>query len=140
MNKYQILEITTSYREDIVKNDPVDSGDQLTRSTINCYLVAHALYKFGVNNEIGHADADIYKIATKSYDSDGNIKVTPGSSEIPSHDEVVELLNEVIESQIDSVIQEDIYRQLIRKATSTAELTINSYERDSKTGLESVNS
>lgn len=132
--KYKILELTTSYREDVVPN----TDSSATTSTVNCYLVAHCLYEFGTNKETGTVDADVYLIATKNYDSTGNITVTPGSGKIPSRDEVVSLLTPIIEDQIQSVVAEELYQALVRNATGVAETTINSYAEDNLPGLDIV--
>lgn len=131
MTDYKILEVTTSYREDIVPNS--NAGD--TTSVINCYLVAHCLFEYGLNNEIGTVDADIYKIATKTYDSDGNFELEAGTGEIPTYEDVEELLKAIIEDKIKSDYNEITYKSLIRRATGIAEEIIDKSFRDSQPGL-----
>lgn len=128
MIDYKILEVTTSYREDVVPN----TDSELTTSTVNCYLVVHCSYEYGPDGMYGAVDYDAYKIATKEYDSDGNFKLTPGTGNIPTYEQIEITLKGIIEDKIKSDANEVAYRALIRKATGVAENTINRYFRDSE--------
>lgn len=128
MTDYKILEVTTSYREDIVPN----TSNELVSSTVDCYLVVHCSYEYGAEGSYGTVDYDVYKIATKKYDSDGNITLTPGTGEIPTYDNIEATLKEIIEEKIKSDTNEVIYKALIRKATGVAETTINRYFEDNE--------
>lgn len=132
---YKILEITTSYREEIVPNELDSEGNSPTTSTVNCYLVAHCLYEYGLMNKLGSVDNDIYIIATKEYDESGNFTLTPGTGNYPTYEQVEEGLKSIIEAQILTDYNEETYKALIRQATGVAETTINRYYRDNPVGL-----
>lgn len=134
MNDYKILEVTTSYREETLPN----KSSEDTTSVVECWLVAHCLYEYGTNNEVGSVDNDIYLIGTKEYDSEGNFTLKLGSNELPDYEKVETDLKEIIEKRIQTEINETLYRAAIREVTGKAESTINRYFRDSQTGLDLV--
>lgn len=133
MSDYKILEITTSYREEVVPN----TSSEVKTSTVECYLVAHCLYEYG-NKDIGSVDSDVYLIGTKTYDSEGNFTLKLGSGTLPSYEEVETQLKEIIEKRIQTEINEKLYREAIREITGKAESSISRYFRDSQSGLDLV--
>lgn len=129
MSDIKITEIVYSYREDVEMPTTVDNP---TDSTVKSYLVAHATYEYG-NHEVGYVDADLLLIATKTYDSDGNVTVVAGEDPLPAPSEVIDTLTALIESKISSKNQELYYRNLLENTVGTAVTTLPYYGRDSLT-------
>lgn len=111
---YNVTNLTTSYREDIVSD-----------TQVKCYLVAHVTYEYGTYKQLGSCDNDIMLIATKDYDTDGNATTTVSTEQIPDQSTVLSQMKSIIESKIASEIQEEIYQNQIRKVIGTAGTTIN---------------
>lgn len=131
-SNYKVLELTTSTREEILK--AASSDDKI--STVECYLVVHCLF----DSPVGQLSIDhnVYKIATKNYDDQGNLTVTPGSGGIPDYDSLMKMLAPVIEARIKSVEADQEYNQLVRSAAAVGETKLSKYYRDSPTGYDTV--
>lgn len=131
MSNYKILEVTISHREDIKKNE-----DPLTIvSTVECYLVAHCLFEY-LNSQYS-CEVDISKIATKTYDKNGEIEVVVGDG-VPTQEEVEKLLDAVIVEKLKSINAEHLYRSVIKSVSGQAEVELSRYFRDSKSGVDLV--
>lgn len=127
MNNYKILEVTISHREDIKKNE--ESDPPILTSTVDCYLVAHCLFEYlGCQHS---CEVDIAKIATKTYDKDGEIEVSVGDG-VPTYEEVEKLLDAVIVEKLKSINAEYLYRSVVKSVSGQAEVELSRYFRDNK--------
>lgn len=127
MNNYKILEVTISHREDIKKNE--ESDPPILTSTVDCYLVAHCLFEYlGCQYS---CEVDIAKIATKTYDKDGEIEVSVGDG-VPTYEEVEKLLDAVIVEKLKSINAEYLYRSVVKSVSGQAEVELSRYFRDNK--------
>ena len=123
--KYRIEELTYSTREDISQNEE-------SQSTVDCYLVVHALYVTELGTE-GSYSCDLQKLATKVMKSDGVTidTLTKVPLAYSSVAEVEAAIKVGIENQIDSDLKDKDYQSTIKEALSQIKSSSEVYSRDS---------
>lgn len=114
MSKFKITEVSFSYNEESSFPQTMDEKT----SEIKCYIVAHAIYEYA--GESGAVDSQVYLVATKNYDSDGNVTVTKGPGEFPTSEKILESLKSIIETKIKSDNMNKYYRGLVESSLSKA--------------------